>query len=124
MINHVSISVRSLAKAKAFYDAVLAAIGYRCLSEDPTTLGYGESQVSFWVLQADDRVPGNLKSGLHICFDAHTRDSVKKFHTAGLSQGGKDNGKPGLRSDYAPDYFAAFLIDPDGYRIEAYAGAQ
>lgn len=121
MINHVSIGVRSLAKAKAFYDAALAAIGYRCLSEDATSLGYGGDSAAFWVLQAEHPVAANSKSGLHICFDAANRDGVKKFHAAGLAHGGQDNGKPGLRTDYGADYFAAFLVDPDGYRIEAYS---
>jgi catechol 2,3-dioxygenase-like lactoylglutathione lyase family enzyme len=124
MINHVSIGVRSLMEAKRFYDATLTAIGYRCLSEDATSLGYGESQVSFWVLQVEQPVPGSPNSGLHICFDGGNRDCVNNFHTAGLRHGGLDNGKPGLRPDYAPDYFAAFLIDPDGYRIEAYCRSE
>jgi catechol 2,3-dioxygenase-like lactoylglutathione lyase family enzyme len=121
MINHVSIGVRSLAKAKSFYDAALAAIGYRCLSEDATSLGYGGDGAAFWVLQTEHPVAANSKSGLHICFDAANRESVKKFHAAGLAHGGQENGKPGLRTDYGPDYFAAFLVDPDGYRIEAHS---
>jgi catechol 2,3-dioxygenase-like lactoylglutathione lyase family enzyme len=121
MINHVSIGVRSLAKAKAFYDAALAAIGYRCLSEDATSLGYGAAAAAFWVLQTEQPVAANSKSGLHICFDAANRASVEKFHVAGLAHGGQDNGGPGRRTDYGPDYFAAFLVDPDGYRIEAHS---
>ena len=124
MLNHVSIGVRSVAAAKRFYDATLSAICYRCLSEDATSLGYGASQVSFWVLQVEQPVPGNPKSGLHFCFDANNRAGVVEFHAAGLRHGGKDHGQPGVRADYAPDYFAAFLVDPDGYRIEAYCRAK
>jgi catechol 2,3-dioxygenase-like lactoylglutathione lyase family enzyme len=63
-----------------------------------------------------------MESGLHFCFVAKDRKSVDAFHAAALESGGKDNGKPGLRSDYSPTYYAAFVIDPDGYRIEAYCG--
>jgi hypothetical protein len=69
-------------------------------------------------------VPANEGSGLHLCVDAPTRKSVDAFHKAGLKAGGRDNGKPGLRADCGPDYYAAFLVDPDGYRIEAYCGAR
>ncbi len=62
-------------------------------------------------------------SGLHLCFDAPTRKSVDAFHKAALAAGGQDNGKPGLRADYGANYYAAFVVDPDGYRIEAYCGA-
>ena len=62
------------------------------------------------------------RSGLHFCFDAPNREAVDAFHVAALKAGGKDNGKPGLRPDYGPDYYASFAIDPDGYRIEAYVG--
>jgi catechol 2,3-dioxygenase-like lactoylglutathione lyase family enzyme len=119
VFNHISIGVRSLPKSKKFYDAVLGAIGYTCLSEDEGSLGYGKKQVRLWILRVEKPAPRNPKSGLHFCFDAATRGSVVKFHAAGLAQGGKDNGKPGLRQDYAPDYFAAYLVDPDGYRVEA-----
>ena len=64
----------------------------------------------------------DLESGLHFCFVAKDRKSVDAFHAAALRSGGSDNGKPGLRSDYSPTYYAAFVIDPDGYRIEAYCG--
>jgi len=63
-----------------------------------------------------------MKSGLHFCFTAPDRRSVDAFHTAALKTGGGDNGKPGLRDDYGPGYYAAFVVDPDGYRIEAHSG--
>ena len=69
-------------------------------------------------------LPADDKSGLHVCFDAPTRKSVDAFHKAALGAGGRDNGKPGLRGDYGPNYYAAFVVDPDGYRIEAYCGAK
>jgi len=64
-----------------------------------------------------------MASGLHFCFVAPTRKSVDQFHAAGLKAGGRDNGKPGIRPNYGPTYYAAFIIDPDGYRIEAHCSA-
>jgi hypothetical protein len=110
-------------RSKAFYDAALTAIGYTCLSADEASLGYGKDAVAFWISQSDKPVAADPKSGLHFCFMAPTRKSVESFHKAALAYGGRDNGKPGLRKDYGPNYFAAFAIDPDGYRIEAYCAA-
>lgn len=122
MLNHISIGVRDIARAKAFYDAALKPLGYKCLSESKTSLGYGADGVALWIGKAERPVPADMESGLHICFDAPTRKSVDTFHKAALAAGGKDNGKPGLRADYGDNYYAAFVIDPDGYRIEAYCG--
>ena len=123
MIDHVSIGVRDLARTKRFYDAVLAPLGYKCLSEGADSLGYGAEAVAFWISVADHPVPSDPKSGLHFCFTAPSRQSVHAFHAAALAAGGRDNGKPGPRADYGPDYYAAFAIDPDGYRLEAYCAA-
>jgi catechol 2,3-dioxygenase-like lactoylglutathione lyase family enzyme len=120
MIHHVSIGVRNVGKTKAFYDAVLAPIGYSCLSSDDASLGYGTDTVAFWISLSESPVAADPKSGLHFCFVAPTRRSVEAFHKAALATGGRDNGKPGLRADYGPTYFAAYVVDPDGYRIEAY----
>ncbi|PJI42439.1 VOC family protein [Ferrovibrio sp.] len=120
MLNHVSIGVRNTAKTKAFYDAVLKPLGYTCLSEGEGSLGYGDKTVVLWISQTDKPVPADMASGLHFCFDAPTRKGVAAFHAAALAQGGQDNGQPGLRADYGDNYYAAFAIDPDGYRIEAY----
>lgn len=124
MINHISIGVHDVAKAKRFYDAVLKPLGYTCLSELPGSLGYGRDTVALWIGAAERPVPADDKSGLHICFDAASRKSVDAFHAAALRAGGRDNGKPGVRADYGPNYYAAFVVDPDGYRVEAYCGAQ
>ena len=120
MINHLSLGVRSIAKSKKFYDAVLQPLGYACLSDGQTSLGYGKGSVALWLSASDSPVKADPKSGLHVCFDAPTRKSVDAFHKAALAAGGKDNGKPGLRADYGDNYYAAFVVDPDGYRIEAY----
>lgn len=119
MIHHVSIGVRDIPKAKRFYDAVFAPLGYSCMSHDDASLGYGRDAVALWVNAAGRPVPPDDDSGLHFCFAAPTRDSVDAFHVAALRTGGRDNGPPGIRADYGPDYYAAFVIDPDGYRIEA-----
>jgi len=124
MIDHVSIGVRDVGKAKRFYDAALKPLGYRCLSPGETSLGYGRDAVGFWINASDSPVPADPKSGLHFCFVAPTRASVADFHTAALAAGGRDNGAPGLREDYGPNYFAAFVVDPEGYRIEAYCSKE
>lgn len=120
MLNHISIGVRDLERAKAFYDAVLKPLGYRCLHAGDTALGYGDTAAAFWLYPTQSPVPADDASGLHVCFTAPTRKGVDGFHKAALGAGGRDNGKPGIRADYDPSYYAAFLVDPDGYRIEAY----
>jgi catechol 2,3-dioxygenase-like lactoylglutathione lyase family enzyme len=122
MINHVSIGVRDLTRTKRFYDAALEPLGYSCLSQGQDSLGYGSGEVAFWISSVERPVPADEKSGLHFCFSAPTRSSVDAFHASALRAGGRDNGRPGLRTDYGPNYYAAFVVDPDGYRIEAYCG--
>ena len=85
-------------------------------------LGYGEKSSFLWLLASKKPVKPDMESGLHFCFVAKDRAGVDAFHAAALKQGGTDNGKPGVRTDYSPTYYAAFVIDPDGYRIEAYCG--
>ena len=122
MIDHLSIGVRDVARAKRFYDAALAPLGYTCLSASEGSLSYGDAAVALWIGAADHPVPADEKSGLHVCFAAPTRKSVDAFHAAALAAGGSDNGAPGLRPGYGDSYYAAFVVDPDGYRIEAYCG--
>jgi catechol 2,3-dioxygenase-like lactoylglutathione lyase family enzyme len=120
MIDHVSIGVRDIAATKRFYDAALQPLGYECLSQGEGSLGYGRGSVAFWISVAERPVAPDLQSGLHFCFAAPTRQSVDSFHAGGLKAGGRDNGAPGVRADYGSSYYAAFVIDPDGYRIEAH----
>lgn len=120
MIDHLSIGVADIARARHFYDAVLSPLGCRCLSADAGSLGYGDETVRLWILKVARPVPADPQSGLHVCFTAPTRASVDAFHAAALAHGGADNGAPGVRTDYAADYYAAFVTDPDGYRLEAY----
>jgi catechol 2,3-dioxygenase-like lactoylglutathione lyase family enzyme len=124
MINHISIGVRDIARTKRFYDSALAPLGYRCLSQSDGSLGYGRDEaIALWIGAVERPVQADAGSGLHVCFHAPTRNSVDKFHAAALKAGGRDNGKPGLRTDYGPRYYAAFVVDPDGYRMEACCGS-
>lgn len=120
MLDHVSIGVSDIARTRAFYDAVLATLGYTCLYSGDGSLGYGKDQVRFYASVAKRPVKPDMESGLHFCFSAATRRSVDAFHAVAMAAGAHDNGKPGLRADYGDDYYAAYVIDPDGYRIEAY----
>lgn len=122
MFDHLSIGVRDVARAGAFYDATLAPLGFSRLSDSPDSLGYGGDRVALWVNAAERPVPADKASGLHFCFDAPSRAAVDAFHAAALAAGGSDNGQPGLRDDYGPNYYAAFVVDPDGYRLEAFCG--
>ena len=108
-------------RSKTFYDGALAPLGYKCIRAARTlaSYGYGPDSISFWVVAAERPVPADEKSGLHFCFAAPNAAAVDAFHAA---QAGVDNGAPGLRPMYDADYYAAFIIDPDGYRIEAYYG--
>ena len=120
MLHHVSFGVSNLERSAAFYDAALAVLGYVRVWTDATAVGYGlaAGQDLFAVkLKASDAVaPG---PGFHLAFTAPSREAVARFHAEALAHGGEDNGAPGLRPAYGPNYFAAFVIDPDGYRIEA-----
>lgn len=122
MFDHLSIGVRDVARAGRFYDAALAPLGFSRLSDSPGSLGYGAGRVGLWIGASDRPVPPDMASGLHFCFEAPSRAAVDAFCAAVLASGGADNGPPGLRDDYGADYYAAFVIDPDGYRLEAYCG--
>ena len=122
MLDHVSIGVRDIERARRFYDSVLPALGYKRMMDVETTSGYGRDTAAFWIALAERPVPPDPESGLHFCFTAPTRASVDAFHAAAIQAGATDNGKPGLRAEYGDNYYAAFVIDPDGYRLEAYCG--
>ena len=124
MLDHISIGVRDLARARRFYDAALQPLGYTCLSDGDGALGYGREQIALWLLMVERPVAPDDGSGLHFCFAAPNRASVDAFHAAALANGGSNNGDPGPRADYGDNYYAGFVVDPDGYRIEAYCGAE
>ena len=120
MFDHVSMGVRDLARSKRFYDAALAPLGYSCVYHDAGTLGYGDSAVRLWITPTERPVPAEPASGLHFCFAAAGTEAVHAFHGAALASGGEDNGAPGPRPEYSAGYYAAFVTDPDGYRLEAF----
>jgi catechol 2,3-dioxygenase-like lactoylglutathione lyase family enzyme len=120
MFDHVSIGVKSLERAQKFYDAALSPLGYDRLTNFGKVSGYGAERVSLWVSEVAKPVVADMESGLHFCFVAPTQASVDAFYAAGTANGGTDNGPPGVRPDYSEFYYAAFIIDPDGYRLEAY----
>ena len=122
MFDHVSIGVSDIKRAGKFYDAALGPLGYKRLSDGEGSLGYGDKAVGLWLGATKKPVKAYMESGLHFCFVAPDRKSVDAFHAAALKAGGSDNGKPGVRADYSPNYYAAFVIDPDGYRVEAHCG--
>ncbi len=123
MIDHISLGVRDIARSRRFYDTALTPLGYTCLSAADNSLGYGSGRVTLWLSPSDHPVAPDRRSGLHICFSAPSRSAVDRFHAAALQAGAGDNGAPGPRPDYGDDYYAAFVVDPDGYRLEAHCGA-
>jgi catechol 2,3-dioxygenase-like lactoylglutathione lyase family enzyme len=119
MIDHVSVGVADLDRAARFYEGTLATLGFSRLVTRPATIGFGKGYPEFWInLRADmARVP--RESGAHICMRARTTAEVDAFHAAALTAGGASDGAPGLRPHDRVKYYAAFVIDPDGNRIEA-----
>jgi catechol 2,3-dioxygenase-like lactoylglutathione lyase family enzyme len=121
VLDHLSIGVSDLARAASFYDTVLATMGYVRLFTHPRAVGYGragdkDEQFAILAAGADARSPG---AGCHIALAAHSREAVHAFHEAALSAGAVDEGAPGPRPQYGAGYYAAFVRDLDGYRIEA-----
>lgn len=119
MLDHISIGVRDLKRSAAFYDAALAPLGLRRLMEFPEAIGYGAEHPFFWIGAPKRPLSPPKGSGLHICLRAPSRAAVDAFHKAALAKGAVDDGAPGLRPEYSPAYYAAFVLDPDGYKIEA-----
>ncbi len=125
MIDHLSLRVGDLERSRAFYDRVLATLGYgRTMDVDEADYeasGYGPGEEpTFSIGVGKEPMPApQPEIGQHIAFAAPDRASVARFHAEALAAGGRDNGAPGLRPEYHPNYYAAFIIDPDGYHIEA-----
>jgi catechol 2,3-dioxygenase-like lactoylglutathione lyase family enzyme len=119
MIDHVSVAVRDLEAASAFYKAVLGTIGLSKLVTRAATIGFGKSYPEFWLNLRTDMTPVAPGSGAHVCLRARSTDIVDAFHAAALGAGGSSDGAPGLRPQHGEGYYAAFIRDPDGNRIEA-----
>ena len=120
MLHHLSFAVADLARSAAFYDAALSTLGYVRVWADESAIGYGrsgnEDQFAIKLRTAGVVAPGD---GFHVAFAAPSRKAVDGFYAAALSHGGADNGGSGLHPEYGSNYYAAFVFDPDGYRIEA-----
>jgi catechol 2,3-dioxygenase-like lactoylglutathione lyase family enzyme len=115
MFDHVGFAVADLAQSKAFFLAALAPLGVGLVMEGPYGVGIGkDGKPSLWLHDAS--APA---APMHLAFTARTRDEVIAFHAAALQAGGKDNGAPGLRPRYHPNYYGAFVIGPDGHNVEA-----
>jgi catechol 2,3-dioxygenase-like lactoylglutathione lyase family enzyme len=119
MIDHVSIGVRDLAACGRFYDAVLASIGYTRMIVRPATIGYGRKYPDFWLNERRNMTPVDPDSGTHICLRAPDAAAVHAFHAAAIKAGGASDGDPGARPEYTKGYYAAFVRDPEGNKIEA-----
>jgi len=119
MIDHVSIAVRDIRAAESFYTALLAPLGLSKLREWPdAAIGYGKKYPEFWINRRSEMIPVAQDSGVHICLRAESTGAVDAFHAAALASGGTSDGAPGLRPEYNDRYYAAFVRDPDGNRIE------
>ena len=118
MLDHVSITVSELARSAPFYDAVMEALGVPSVWREARAIGYGARDMGAGYLTVVE-CPGVVADRRHWCFRAPDRAAVRAFHAAGLAAGGRDDGAPGLRSHYHAQYYAAFLLDPDGNRVEA-----
>ena len=122
MIDHTGINVSDFEKSKEFYTKALAPLGYQLLKEFDASVtgfislaGFGiDGKPDFWIGKEEVNNPR-----IHVAFRAENRDIVQAFYTAALAAGGRDNGAPGLRPHYHPDYYGAFVLDPDGHNIEA-----
>ena len=121
MLDHVSLGVKNLERSRRFYDATLRPLGLvRTLDFQGRGSDYGAKAgqlgVEFTITAEMNVLP---TPGMHVCFLARDREAVSAFHAAALANGGSSDGEPGVRLEYHPDYYAAFVLDPDGHRIEA-----
>jgi catechol 2,3-dioxygenase-like lactoylglutathione lyase family enzyme len=119
MIDHVSVGVADLDRAARFYEAALAALGLTRVVTRPKTIGFGKSYPEFWINLRPGMAKVALESGVHICLRAKTADAVDAFHAAALAAGGTSESAPDIRPHDRVKYYAAFVVDPDGNRIEA-----
>jgi len=124
LFDHISLTVSDYARSKAFYEKALAPLGAALIKEFGEAAGFSrDGEVDFWIGKgpASFQKPGDLApiTPVHIAFLAKDRAEVRAFHAAALAAGGRDFGAPGLRPEYHPNYYGAFVLDPDGHNVEA-----
>jgi catechol 2,3-dioxygenase-like lactoylglutathione lyase family enzyme len=119
MIHHVSVGANDIARARAFYDPLMALLGLRVISADGRAANYGTGDVQFSVETPVDGRPASAGNGVHVAFQARDRAMVQAFYETGLAHGGTDDGAPGVRPEYDANYYGAFVRDPDGNKVEA-----
>jgi catechol 2,3-dioxygenase-like lactoylglutathione lyase family enzyme len=113
MLDHIGLAVSDIAKSKTFFQAALAPLGYKILMDFGEAVGLGQDRPDFWIAK------GTEPAKIHVAFTVSKRATVKAFYDAAIAAGGKDNGAPGLRPQYHPNYYGAFVYDRDGNNIEA-----
>ncbi|MGI9326327.1 MAG: VOC family protein [Pseudomonadales bacterium] len=121
LLDHISLPVQDLESSSRFYDAVLSVLGIENQRSSPTFAAYGapgDLAPSFWLLRATNN-SATAGMGLHVSFRARTQEAVNKFYDTALAMGAKSAGAPGLRPQYTANFYGAFVIDPNGFKIEA-----
>jgi catechol 2,3-dioxygenase-like lactoylglutathione lyase family enzyme len=119
IISHVSLGTNNFEKSRAFYEKVLATLGAKVIMEHPGAVAFGKQYPEFWVQAPFDGGKAEIANGVHFGFVAQSKAEVDAFHKAAIAAGGKDDGKPGGRSDYGEPYYGGFIRDLDGHKIEA-----
>jgi len=119
VIDHVSLGVADLDRAARFYEVVLGTLGFAKLEVRPATIGFGKRYAEFWLNHRPVMAPVAADSGVHVCVRARDTVAVDAFHKAALAAGGSSDGAPGLRGQHGRGYYAAFVRDLDGNRVEA-----
>jgi catechol 2,3-dioxygenase-like lactoylglutathione lyase family enzyme len=119
MLSHVSLGTNDVARSAAFYDPVLAILGLRQICRREESVDYGTAMIELSLETPTDGNPASVGNGVHVCFAAGSRAQVDEFHRTAIANGGSDAGAPGLRPEYDAHYYAAFVRDPDGNKIEA-----
>jgi catechol 2,3-dioxygenase-like lactoylglutathione lyase family enzyme len=124
ILDHFGINVSSYARSKAFYEKALAPLGITCVMEYGTACGFGrDRKPDLWISEGQTtfQKPEHLKviTPVHVALVARSRAEVDAFYEAALAAGARDNGRPGVRKEYHPTYYGAFVLDPDGHNIEA-----
>ncbi len=119
IVHHLSLGTNDFERAAAFYERVMPTVGARKVLSFPGAVAYGKHFPEFWVQTPFDGGTAASGNGTHVAFVAASRESVDAFHAAALEAGGTDDGAPGLRPQYGPDYYCCYVRDPDGHKIEA-----